>query len=86
MVTVLSIFQGIDCNGHGTHCAGTVGSYRYGIARQANLFGVRVLSCIGFGSTGSIVKGKHAGINIFNPNTRAGISQIFFPLVPKQSL
>ncbi|XP_077990468.1 aqualysin-1-like [Glandiceps talaboti] len=48
---------GNDCNGHGTHCAGTVGGAAYGVAKAANLFAVRVLSCLGFGSTSAIVDG-----------------------------
>eukprot|EP00057_Strongylocentrotus_purpuratus_P003055 XP_003725829.1 PREDICTED: subtilisin-like protease 6 [Strongylocentrotus purpuratus] len=50
--------DGVDCNGHGTHCAGTVGGNEYGVAKNANLFGVRVLSCLGSGSYSSIVDGK----------------------------
>ncbi|XP_030829479.1 uncharacterized protein LOC591764 [Strongylocentrotus purpuratus] len=45
----------IDCNGHGTHCAGTVGSNTYGIAREANLYGIRILSCSGSGAVSSSV-------------------------------
>ena len=52
------ILQGIDCNGHGTHVAGTVGSNPYGVAREAKLYGVRALNCMGFGSIGGIVAGK----------------------------
>lgn len=49
--------QAIDCNGHGTHCAGTVGSNTYGIAREANLYGIRILSCSGSGAVSSSVAG-----------------------------
>ena len=45
--------QGIDCNGHGTHCAGTVGSDMYGMAPGVNLFGVRVLTNCRSGSGAS---------------------------------
>ncbi|XP_054762247.2 alkaline serine exoprotease A-like [Lytechinus pictus] len=45
----------IDCNGHGTHCAGTVGSNTYGIAREANLYGIRILDCDGSGFISSSV-------------------------------
>ncbi len=38
-----------DCNGHGTHVAGTVGSATYGVAKQAALKAVRVLDCTGHG-------------------------------------
>eukprot|EP00741_Cyanophora_paradoxa_P003004 tig00000658_g2916.t1 len=46
-----------DCNGHGTHCAGTIGSKTYGAAKQARLYGVKVLDCEGSGSTTSVVAG-----------------------------
>lgn len=43
-----------DCNGHGTHVAGTVGGDTYGVAKSANLVAVRVADCAG-GSTEMIV-------------------------------
>ncbi|KAM3565706.1 hypothetical protein MY1884_000015 [Beauveria asiatica] len=33
-----------DDHGHGTHCAGTIGSATYGVAKQATLYGVKVIS------------------------------------------
>ena len=39
-----------DCNGHGTHVAGTVGGSTYGVAKQVDLVAVRVLNCSGSGS------------------------------------
>ncbi|XP_030842084.1 uncharacterized protein LOC578857 [Strongylocentrotus purpuratus] len=48
---------GIDCNGHGTHCSGTIGSDVYGIARGASLIGIRVLNCLGSGSTSQVLEG-----------------------------
>jgi len=48
--------DGIDCNGHGTHCAGTAGSTTYGVAKNANLFGLRSLSCLGSGSWAGIAE------------------------------
>jgi subtilisin family serine protease len=44
-----------DCNGHGTHVAGTVGGSTYGIAKSVRLRGVKVLSCSGSGSTSGII-------------------------------
>ncbi len=49
--------NGIDCNGHGTHVAGTVGGSTYGVAKSVRLFAVRVLSCSGSGSTSGVIAG-----------------------------
>ncbi|PWK47824.1 S8 family serine peptidase [Pleionea mediterranea] len=46
-----------DCQGHGTHVAGTVGSATYGVAKSAKIFGVRVLNCQGSGSNSGIISG-----------------------------
>jgi subtilisin family serine protease len=48
-----------DCNGHGTHVAGTVGGSTYGVAKGATLVAVRVLNCSGSGTTSGVI----AGIN-----------------------
>lgn len=47
--------NGQDCNGHGTHVAGTVGGRIYGVAKQVRLRGLRVLNCSGSGSTSGII-------------------------------
>jgi subtilisin family serine protease len=49
--------NGIDCNGHGTHVASTVGGSAYGVAKNAKLYAVRVLSCSGSGSTAGVIAG-----------------------------
>jgi subtilisin family serine protease len=46
-----------DCNGHGTHVAGTIGSSTYGVAKGVKLRGVRVLDCAGSGSYSAIIAG-----------------------------
>jgi subtilisin family serine protease len=46
-----------DCNGHGTHVAGTIGGSRYGVAKDARLVAVRVLNCDGSGTAEGIVAG-----------------------------
>lgn len=46
-----------DCDGHGTHCAGTVLGTTYGVAPKATLHGVRVLNCQGSGSFSDVVAG-----------------------------
>jgi subtilisin family serine protease len=49
--------SGNDCNGHGTHVAGTVGSSTYGVAKAVKLRGVRVLNCSGSGTWSGIIAG-----------------------------
>ncbi|MEJ6023683.1 S8 family peptidase [Ramlibacter sp. PS4R-6] len=46
-----------DCNGHGTHVAGTVGSTTYGVAKGVTLVPVRVLDCDGAGSWSDVIAG-----------------------------
>lgn len=46
-----------DCNGHGTHVAGTAGAGRYGVAKRVRLIAVRVLGCDGAGETSTLVAG-----------------------------
>ncbi|MFQ5737517.1 MAG: S8 family peptidase [Acidobacteriota bacterium] len=46
-----------DCNGHGTHVSGTVGSTTYGVAKNVTLHPVRVLDCGGSGSTSGVIAG-----------------------------
>jgi subtilisin family serine protease len=46
-----------DCNGHGTHVAGTIGGTTYGVAKAVRIRGVKVLSCSGSGSTAGIIAG-----------------------------
>ncbi len=48
---------GADCNGHGTHVAGTVGGGTYGVAKGVQLRGVRVLDCTGSGSLSAVIAG-----------------------------
>ena len=46
-----------DCNGHGTHVAGTVGGSTYGVAKAVTIVPVRVLDCAGSGSISSVIAG-----------------------------
>ncbi len=46
-----------DCNGHGSHVAGTVGGTLYGVAKNVRLVAVRVLDCSGSGSTTGVIAG-----------------------------
>lgn len=46
-----------DCNGHGTHVAGTIGGATYGVAKNVKLYGVRVLDCFGSGTYSTVIAG-----------------------------
>jgi len=57
-----------DCNGHGTHVAGTVGASVYGVAKAVTLVAVRVLNCAGSGTNSQVI----AGINWVTSDHPAG--------------
>jgi aqualysin 1 len=46
-----------DCNGHGTHVAGTVGGSTWGVAKGVSLIPVRVLDCAGSGTWSGVIAG-----------------------------
>lgn len=49
--------NGNDCNGHGTHVAGTVGGTVYGVAKDVTIHRVRVLNCQGSGTNSGVIAG-----------------------------
>lgn len=53
--TIMDGWETTDCNGHGTHVAGTVGGTTYGVAKDVTIVPIRVLNCNGEGSTGDTV-------------------------------
>ena len=61
-----------DCNGHGTHVAGTVGGAVYGVAKGVNLVAVRVLDCGGSGTWSGVI----AGIDWVTGNHAQGTSAV----------
>jgi subtilisin family serine protease len=69
-----------DCNGHGTHVAGTVGGTTYGLAKQVTLHAVRVLSCSGSGSNAGVIAGvdwvtqNHGSPAVANMSLGGGVS------------
>jgi subtilisin family serine protease len=57
-----------DCNGHGTHTAGTIGGSTFGVAKAIHLVAVKVLDCGGAGTTASVI----SGVNWVTNNHPAG--------------
>ncbi|HLL00997.1 MAG TPA: S8 family serine peptidase [Myxococcaceae bacterium] len=70
-----------DCNGHGTHVAGTVGGATWGVAKAANLIAVRVLDCGGSGTYEGVIAGvdwvtaNHVKPAVANMSLGGGASQ-----------
>jgi PKD repeat protein len=70
-----------DCNGHGTHVAGTVGGATWGVAKAVNLFAVRVLDCGGSGTYEGVIAGvdwvtqNHVKPAVANMSLGGGASQ-----------
>ena len=46
-----------DGNGHGTHCSGTGAGKKYGVAKKASVYAVKVLKSNGSGTMSDVVKG-----------------------------
>ncbi len=69
-----------DCNGHGTHVAGTVGGTTYGVAKGVTLIPVRVLDCAGSGTNAGVIAGmdwvtnNHSGASVANMSLGGGAS------------
>jgi subtilisin family serine protease len=72
--------SGQDCNGHGTHVAGTVGGSTFGVAKSSLPRGVRVLNCSGSGSNSGVIAGvdwvrlNHIAPAVANMSLGGGIS------------
>jgi len=60
--------EATDLNGHGTHVSGTIGSLTYGVAKNVNIKGVKVLDGQGSGTESGVV----AGIDFVAQNVRKG--------------
>jgi len=62
----------VDGNGHGTHCAGTVGGFLHGVAKQALLVAVKVLSAGGGGTFADVIAGVVYTCNNGEPGYAVG--------------
>ena len=60
-----------DENGHGTHCAGTIGGRTFGVAKNVNLVAVKVLNARGAGSNSGVIAGLQF---VANNVTASGLS------------
>lgn len=63
-----------DGNGHGTHCAGTIGSEDYGVSKKAKIVAVKVLKSNGSGTMSDVVKGVEYAANAHVKEAKASKS------------
>ncbi|KAH8594031.1 serine protease [Bisporella sp. PMI_857] len=61
-----------DGNGHGTHCSGTVAGKKYGVAKKANVYAVKVLKSNGSGTMSDVVKGVEWAANAHTEKVKKG--------------
>jgi cerevisin len=61
-----------DGNGHGTHCSGTIAGKKYGVAKKANVYAVKVLRSNGSGSMSDVVKGVEWAAEAHVKKAKAG--------------
>lgn len=70
-----------DCNGHGTHVAGTIAGATFGVAKNAKIIAVRVLDCEGSGTFSGLIQGiewvtaNRTGPSVANMSLGGGVSQ-----------
>jgi hypothetical protein len=62
-----------DQNGHGTHCAGTIAGSTYGMAKEAEVYGVRVLDAFGSGTYADVIAGVEWAVNHMNSEGTRGV-------------
>ncbi|MCJ1270229.1 serine protease [Lobaria immixta] len=49
--------EDVDGNGHGTHCSGTIAGKKFGVAKKANIYAIKVLGSNGSGTMSDVIKG-----------------------------
>jgi subtilisin family serine protease len=65
-----------DCNGHGTHVAGTVGGVKYGVAKATKLIAVKVLGCSGSGTYEGVIAGVNYVATEFGKSKRPSVANL----------
>lgn len=65
-----------DCNNHGTHVAGLVGSKDYGVCVDANLYAIKVLTCEGSGSLSGVIRGIELAYQTHQTKTKASSKKV----------
>ncbi|EHY60479.1 proteinase B [Exophiala dermatitidis] len=63
--------EDVDGNGHGTHCSGTIAGKKFGVAKKANVYAVKVLRSNGSGTMSDVVKGVEWAANAHSEAVRA---------------
>ncbi|KAJ3996572.1 peptidase S8/S53 domain-containing protein [Lentinula boryana] len=64
-----------DANGHGTHCAGTIASRSYGVAKKAEVYAVKVLGSNGSGTMSDVIAGVEWAANAASQKAKSGSSK-----------
>jgi len=65
-----------DCNGHGTHVAGTVGGTTYGVAKKVTLLAVKVLNCAGSGTNAGVINGVNWVVTSFKSRKNPSVANM----------
>ena len=65
---------GEDCNGHGTHVAGILGSATYGVAKDVTLKAIRVFDCNNAGTIAGVIAGLDTTVAMASGPSVANLS------------
>ena len=63
--------EDLDGNGHGTHCSGTIAGKKFGVAKKAKVYAVKVLKSNGSGTMSDVVKGVEWAATAHSETVRA---------------
>ena len=79
-------WRGGDCHGHGTHVASNAGGVKYGVAKKATLYSVRVLDCNGQGPVSVILSGMDHAMQMIAERKRPAIVSMSLGVRHRRSL